>query len=302
MRSSLLLSAFCAAGALGAHIPHNHRRVYVTDLTVVTVTETLTVQPTPDPVTNLPVQKVETQEPTTTTTIDPPPAPTPEPEPEPEPSPSPDNAAAEEVVVLTTVVTEAPPTTTSPPPPPPPPPTTLVTTTAPPAPAPTTNNYQGLVLHNHNVHRSNHSASDMTWSSTLEASAYKLAASCVYQHDTSIDGGGYGQNIGYGVAADNVGVMISNLMYNDEFEFFKPYFGVADPDMSNFDAWGHLTQILWKGSTEVGCATVMCNGLGNVDSSVPLPFTVCNYGPPGNVAGGYAKNVGLPQGQPIFSA
>jgi hypothetical protein len=34
------------------------------------------------------------------------------------------------------------------------------------------------------VHRSNHSASSLEWSSTLEASAQTLAAKCVYQHDT----------------------------------------------------------------------------------------------------------------------
>ena len=77
--------------------------------------------------------------------------------------------------------------------------------------------------------------------------------------------------------------MITNLMYNDEFGFFEPFFGQANPDMTNFDSWGHFTQIVWKNSNEVGCATVVCNSLGNVDSSTPLPFTVCNYGPPGKI-------------------
>lgn len=112
--------------------------------------------------------------------------------------------------------------------------------------------------------------------------------------------------------------MITNLMYNDEFGYFEPYFGAADPSMSTFDSWGHFTQIVWKSTKQVGCATVVCNGLGNVDSSSPIPFTVCNYGPPGkieyllcsqrksdafpgNMAGEYAKNVGVPKGEPIFS-
>lgn len=98
-----------------------------------------------------------------------------------------------------------------------------------------------------------------------------------------MDGGGYGQNIGYGIEANNIGVMISDLMYNGEFSYFQPYFGQADPDMTDFDLWGHFTQIVWKGSKEVGCATVTCNNLGNVDASEPMPFTVCNYSPAGRL-------------------
>lgn len=61
---------------------------------------------------------------------------------------------------------------------------------APGAPAPTSssaaapNDYQNNVLYSHNIHRSNHSANSLTWSSELESSAHKLAEQCVYKHDT----------------------------------------------------------------------------------------------------------------------
>ncbi|BAE56831.1 unnamed protein product [Aspergillus oryzae RIB40] len=146
----------------------------------------------------------------------------------------------------------------------------------------------------------NHSASSLEWDASLEASAQTLAARCVYQHDTTINGGGYGQNIGYGVSSEKIGEMITNLMYNNEMGYFEALYGEANPSMDNFDAWGHFSQIVWKGTTHVGCATVTCNSLGNVDSSVAVPFTVCNYSPAGNYAGEYADNVLRPLGQAMY--
>lgn len=118
----------------------------------------------------------------------------------------------------------------------------------------------------------------------------------------SIDGGGYGQNIGYGVEESNIGQMITNLMYNDEMGFFSDLYGLASPLMALFDSWGHFSQIVWKSTTQVGCATVMCDSLGNIDASRSLPFTVCNYNPAGNTGGEYADNVLKPLGQPMFTA
>jgi uncharacterized protein YkwD len=46
---------------------------------------------------------------------------------------------------------------------------------------------------------------------------------------------------------------------------------------------GHFTQIVWKGSTELGCGIAM----GSV--------VVCNYFPPGNVIGYEKNNVFFPK-------
>lgn len=119
---------------------------------------------------------------------------------------------------------------------------------------------------------------------------------------SSIDGGGYGQNIGYGVDENQIGVMITNLMYNNEIGYFPLPYGQPSPSMQYFEQWGHFSQIVWKSTTHVGCATVMCNGLGNIDSSSPLPFTVCNYSPPGNYNGEYADNVLEPLGEAVYNA
>ncbi|KAJ6117898.1 PR-1-like protein [Penicillium sp. IBT 18751x] len=168
--------------------------------------------------------------------------------------------------------------------------------------ATTADAYQHDVLFHHNIHRRNHSAPSVNWSTDLETSARALAAKCVYEHDTSIDGGGYGQNIGYGVEASQIGVMLTNLMYNDEMEFFPTPYGEPAPSMTDFAKWGHFSQIIWRGTTHVGCATVVCDGLRNVDFSGSLPFTVCNYFPAGNCAGEYSYSVLTPRGHAVYIA
>lgn len=315
MRSTLLLAAF-AASCVSAF----EKRVYVTDWTTVTVTETITAPTVTETVPA--VEKVPVVITTSTSVADveantdlfkkstvPP-----------ESATSPAAVAPESTEVASTKAasTEAAPTeaastsywstawtstmeaSSSAPS------STLATSTstssASSATASATNAYQQAVLYNHNIHRSNHSVSSLEWSADLESSAQTLAARCTYEHDTSIDGGGYGQNIGYGVEASEVGVMITNLMYNDEIEFFPTPYGESDPSMSDFDKWGHFSQIVWKATTHVGCATVVCDPLGNVDSSEALPFTVCNYSPVGNVGGEYGDNVLKPDGGATYTA
>ena len=44
--------------------------------------------------------------------------------------------------------------------------------------------YNDIVVAHHNVHRANHSAPDLQWDSALASTAQKIAAGCVYAHDT----------------------------------------------------------------------------------------------------------------------
>ena len=49
---------------------------------------------------------------------------------------------------------------------------------------------------------------------------------------------------------------------------------------------GHFTQLVWAGSTAVGCGAAVCD-MGVMQSLM----LVCNYSPAGNVPDEYAANV-----------
>jgi Cysteine-rich secretory protein family len=52
--------------------------------------------------------------------------------------------------------------------------------------------------------------------------------------------------------------------------------------MSNFENWGHFTQLVWQATTSVGCASHPCSSVV-VDGQTytNTQFTVCNYSPAG---------------------
>lgn len=100
-------------------------------------------------------------------------------------------------------------------------------------------------------------------------------------------GGGYGQNIAAGAPDSEIAAIISDWFHNGEVNAY--WTGVANvnnggqPDMSTFHIWGHYSQLVWKGTRSVACATHYCGqgGLSGVGANVSPYFTVCNYYPPG---------------------
>ncbi|CAG8908295.1 unnamed protein product [Penicillium egyptiacum] len=293
MRSAVIFAAL----AVGACARVIEKEVYVTEWTTTTITETVTQWPTNAPSTAVLVKQehskpanaaLNTVDITKKTTVEsaPPAAATPAPEAEAaEPSSATTSSSATEAEIQPVTPSAAPVATSSATS------TTAAATAAPSAPS-AANSYQESVLHYHNIHRSDHSSSALTWSDDLAQAAHTLASRCEYGHDTSIPSasGSYGQNIAYGYDEAQVGEkIISEMMYTDEAPYFASLYGQDSPDMSNFSKWGHFTQIVWKGTSQVGCATVSCSDLKNVGG--PAPYTVCNYGSPGNYAGEYADNV-----------
>jgi hypothetical protein len=62
------------------------------------------------------------------------------------------------------------------------------------------------------------------------------------------------------------------------------YDEISQYDWSNpgfSEACGHFTQMVWVGSTELGCAWVDCNG----ENGTPGQYLMCEYQAAGNVIG-----------------
>ncbi len=128
----------------------------------------------------------------------------------------------------------------------------------------------------HNAYRAQHCAGPLAWSHEVAKFAQQWAeklraGGCNLQHSQ----GRYGENLAGG-SGGMLDAASSTKMWFDEISKYD--FGSGGFSMET----GHFTQVVWKGTTKIGCAKASC---GETD------VFVCNYDPPGNVEGGYRDNV-----------
>ena len=128
----------------------------------------------------------------------------------------------------------------------------------------------------HNRRRAEHCAAPLSWSPALAKVAqgwadHLRAAGCAFEHS----GGSYGENL----AAGSVGMLspagVVDMWYAEaeHYDFARGGFSMQT---------GHFTQLVWQGTTRVGCGTTTCND---------MQTWVCNYDPPGNYQGEFQANV-----------
>lgn len=156
--------------------------------------------------------------------------------------------------------------------------------------------YRNAILYHHNAARANHGAGPLTWDTACETNAKIAAETCNFAHYVP-DGAGQGQNL-FTVSGNvfNVTAGITESWYKSEFPPMEGHYGEASLDDNTFHQVGHLTQVLWKATTGVGCYSLDCgdNMKVNGASSRLNKYTVCNYAPQGNIGTLYADNVGSP--------
>lgn len=160
--------------------------------------------------------------------------------------------------------------------------------------------YKNSILFHHNKARANHGSVPLVWNDTVAATAKAVAETCNFEHyfPPGVPPGTQGQNL-FTISGQyfNVTTGITESWYKDEFPPMVPYFGQASIPDDVFAKVGHLTQLLWNGTTSVGCYSLDCSGRMIVDTNTNSPinkYTVCDYYPAGNVGGQYADNIGDP--------
>lgn len=139
---------------------------------------------------------------------------------------------------------------------------------------------QVTVLASHNQVRKSYGAPPLAWNAALAADAMVyariLAQTARFQHDPQTGRKPrQGENLWMGTrGAYTYAEMMAPLI--DERRVFRPG---KFPDVSRTGNWrdvAHYTQIVWPGSTSVGCALA---------SNARDDYFVCRYAPAGNVVG-----------------
>lgn len=136
-----------------------------------------------------------------------------------------------------------------------------------------------LILSLHNRERAAVGAPPLAWDPALAASAASygpsLAALGRLAHSPRETRPGQRENLAMGSAShygpeDLVGLWV------DEKQHFQPG---TFPNVSRTGEWkdvAHYTQMIWKGTTNVGCAMHVAAGRN---------YLICRYSPPGNADG-----------------
>lgn len=118
---------------------------------------------------------------------------------------------------------------------------------------------------------------DLAWSDTIAATAQSWANNCQFMHNTT---SGYGENI-YAAAGftptanDAVSSWASESVDYD----------YASNTCAAGKVCGHYTQIVWRGTTTLGCGIQYCTTNSPFAGFPNWYFVVCDYDPPGNSGG-----------------
>jgi hypothetical protein len=139
--------------------------------------------------------------------------------------------------------------------------------------------FPGRILALHNAERTALGLPPLAWSDTMAAQAAvwanRLAELGVFGHSPQEIRPGQGENLWMGTA----GAFTLEEMVGGWSSEKRLYHYGRFPDVGGSGEWhvvGHYTQMIWRDTSEVGCALVRGNG---------ADYLVCRYSPPGNVYG-----------------
>lgn len=118
----------------------------------------------------------------------------------------------------------------------------------------------------------------LTWSTSAADTAQAWAEQCQFQHNPNR--GNLGENL---AAATPNALTTAGVVQNwaSESSFYDYGKNTCAPGKT----CGHYTQLVWRNTTQVGCATKVCNKNSPFSGFTQWQLWVCNYSPPGNFVG-----------------
>jgi len=127
----------------------------------------------------------------------------------------------------------------------------------------------------------------LKWSATLASGAQAWANNCNWNHSNAP---GVGENLYAGAVSSGFPSNVerdaitnaNGFGWADEF----PHYNYAANSCASGQQCGHYTQMVWRSSTQVGCALKQCTTGTPFGAQFPnWTIVVCQYSPPGNVNG-----------------
>ncbi|MFW9262674.1 CAP family protein [Nostoc sp. CALU 546] len=143
----------------------------------------------------------------------------------------------------------------------------------------------------HNAYRATHKSPNITISDSLNSSAQawaeKIASSGEFEHSTNRTNVGENIYASYSTQSTVDPTTLGNTAVKEWYDEIKDY-NYANPGFSS--ETGHFTQVVWKGSTQLGCGAAQ--GTATIEGTNYNAFyVVCQYAPAGNVPGQFPENV-----------
>lgn len=149
-----------------------------------------------------------------------------------------------------------------------------------PTPAPSTVSFSQEILDAHNKYRVAVGVPTLAWSDDLASAAQvwanTLNSNLQFAHDPGAGAQNQGENIWMGTTGAYSLTQMVDAWGSEQQHFQDGVF----PNVSTTGNWfdvGHYSQMVWKGTTSVGCA-----GVAGSDGNYRL---VCRYSPEGNIEG-----------------
>lgn len=135
----------------------------------------------------------------------------------------------------------------------------------------------------HNAARAETNSAPMTWHAGLAGNAAAWAAQCQWEHtppnQRTFQGQPFGENLSAGSGNSWTPAALGQGWNDEEADYDCPANTCAPGAMC-----GHYTQVIWRNSTQVGCAIHTCTS-GSPFGGGSWRYLVCQYLPAGNFVG-----------------